>query len=161
MPAARKKAVTEANKNSKKVDIVSAAEANKMFAFYCQVRDSGGITEVARKFKRARTTIYRVKRQFNWDDRYKKIQDATTKKIDKQIIKSEISNMDMARTVKRLTVKRFLEKAKDGRIDANVRDVLAAIEFEEEDMERAKIIDHHHTNSWDRDIFFKNKNSCA
>jgi len=38
---------------------------------------------------------------------------------------------------------------------------LEPIEFEEEDMERAKIIDHHHTNSWDRDIFFKNKNSCA
>ncbi len=38
---------------------------------------------------------------------------------------------------------------------------LEPIEFDEEDMERAKIIDHHHTNSWGREIFFLDKNSCA
>jgi len=107
-----------------------------MFAYYVEVRDSGGLSAVAKRFNRGRSSVIRASRKYNWETRYHDIQRKVADKVDRTIAKKEIANIDMVRSIKKLVVKKLLEKAKEGNFDVNVRDAIAAIGFEEELLEK-------------------------
>lgn len=115
---------------------ITEAESNEMFHYYCETKESGGVIGVARKFGRARSSVIRASKQFNWAERYEKIRADVRAEVDVKITRKEITNLDLVRSIKNTAVKRYLEQMKAGKIEVNTRDTLAAITTEEELLEK-------------------------
>lgn len=115
---------------------VSESEANEMFLYYCQTKGAGGILGVARKFNRARSTIIHLAERQKWDERSQKILADVRNAVDQKIVKKEISNLEIVRSIKSLSAKQVLQGIRDKTLAVSVRDALAAIAAEEELLEK-------------------------
>lgn len=108
-------------------------EANRMFAFFCEVRGSGGMTAIAKQFHRARSSVIRACKKYHWQERREDVERKTVAGLDDKIAAVHVSNIEVVKEIKDIVIKRLREKAKaKGGMDVSVRDALATINAEEE-----------------------------
>jgi hypothetical protein len=117
---------------NKKKHCVSSQEAEAMFKYWVQVKDTDGILGVARKFGRNRATVYRQMERGKWKERYEQIRQAVQRKQDKEIEREEEQNLKLVRAVKKTIAEHLLERLKNQDYDVTVNELISLIRLEEE-----------------------------
>ena len=113
-----------------KGDMVTKAEAERMFKFWCKVKGIGGFREVSRKFNRSPSTIYRQADRYNWRGRQANIQRKVERDTDHQVAKVEIKNARLAVQVRNKTLTAFLKRT-DLETTVSASDCVRVMEFVE------------------------------
>ena len=117
---------------TKYLNWTTEGEREEMFECYTQVRMTGGISEVARRFGRSRSTISRCARQGRWRERYEKIKTKSQNKLDKAIGTRESKNLKIVRDVKDAILKDLNEQLKAGTYEVTVGELISLIRLEVE-----------------------------
>jgi len=128
------KAVRKRKGQQGKKRAVSAEEAEGMFALYCTIKETKGISGVAQFFRRARSTVNDIARKYKWAQRYKKVQQQVQATTEKETAKRQIEKQRMADAVISATYEKLFEKDdKTGEkllvTEPSVRDFLHASEY--------------------------------
>lgn len=117
-------------KVSKYLNYVNDQEREAMFEYYARVRHNGGIAEVARHFKRSRSTAQRWCDNDNWTTRCDKIRLKTRKRLDKAVETRESKNVQIVRDVKDAILKELNEQLKAGTYEVTVGELISLIRLE-------------------------------
>ena len=117
---------------TKYLNWTTETEREQMFEYYTQVRMTGGIAEVARRFKRSRSCITRCAQQGKWKERYREIKAKTQKRLNKAIETRENHNIQIVRDVKDAVLKDLAEKLKNGEYEVTVTELISLIRLEVE-----------------------------
>jgi len=117
-------------KVSKYLNFVTPQQREEMFEYYTRVRYAGGISEVARHFKRHRDTIQRWRVRDKWDERYDKIKVKAQKKLDKAVEARESENLRIVRSVKGAVLKDLAAQLKTGKYEVTVTELISLIRLE-------------------------------
>ena len=120
------------SKVSKYLNFTTQKERDQMFDYYVQVRFTGGIAEVSRKFNRSRKTIYRWKRLDRWDQRYDKIKSKLNSRVDKAIERRDSRNIGIVRQVKDSIFEKLLKQLKNKTYQVTVSELVSLIRLEVE-----------------------------
>ena len=101
-----------------------------MFGFWCERGRNFAAT--ARHFNRAITTVRKIANLQTWTTRAEEIDGKIRDHTDRKIVKNEISNIRLVRTLKKKLAKElFAQKI----LDATVKDFIALLRYEDELLE--------------------------
>lgn len=118
---------------AKRTNYVTAAEAEKMFLLYQEIKDTGhggGYSGVAKQFGRDIKTVRRIAAKDDWGQRLAKIEADIRKGHDRKIIRQELTNLDMGIALKNKVFSELLGRGKD--LNPTVLDGVRVLQYVDE-----------------------------
>jgi len=98
-----------------------------MFAYWMATENK---KEVSKKFKVAYTTVRRISKREAWPARRLQVIADAEKKTNAAIIEKELTNLELVKGIRRGVATRLLERMKEGKYHATVRDFVLIMELE-------------------------------
>jgi hypothetical protein len=109
------------------------AHREKMFQEWCECQN---LMKIAKKYKHAYSTVHRMYKRFHWRTRYTRIQTGYENKVDKEVEKNIVGNLEYIKALKSRVLIELIGKDKYGefnkkKINPTISDVIKIIELEE------------------------------
>ena len=104
------------------------AKRAAMFEYWCKIQD---LSKTRREFGVGHSTIYRIYRRDNWQERYNKIQAEVRVAADKKAQRAITSNLEYVSAIKKKLLAGFITRLNNGDIEAGINEILRVMEYED------------------------------